>query len=164
MGTPNRVSVEARTLAAQLVNDVAYQMKLRRDFKLRKVHPTIEALIWSYHLGRPQQSIDIAARVDIEATARLVEERRAFSVLDVAELEQLAAESQAIVDRALALSASRVKPLTAQQVVVGDDLPEVSEKSLTKYTGSDNGGYVALAPDPEPSATSSTDSDNSTES
>jgi hypothetical protein len=149
MGTPNRVTVEARILVDQLVSDLKYQTKLRHDFRLRKVHPTIEALIWSYHLGRPQQRIDIAARIDIDATARLVEERRAFSVLDVSELEQLAMESQAMVDRALALAEARVKALTPQQVGDSPDLPEVSGESLTKEAGSDKSGYVVQEPEPE---------------
>jgi hypothetical protein len=105
-GTPNRISVEVKALVAQLMNDVAYQHQLRDDFRRRKVHPTVEALIWSYHLGRPTQPIDITASVDVNA--RLEEERRIFATLDLADLEQLAAKSQGLVDRALALSRARL--------------------------------------------------------
>ena len=105
-GTPNRNSVEVKALVSQLVNDVAYQHKLRADFRRRKVSPAIEVLIWEYHLGRPTQPIDVTASVDVNA--RLEEERRLFATLDVADLEQLAAESQALVDRALALSRARL--------------------------------------------------------
>ena len=105
-GTPNRISVEVKQLVSQLVNDVAYQHQLRRDFRRRKVHPTIEALIWSYHLGRPTQPIAVTASVHVDA--RLDEERRVFAMLDVSDLEQLAAESQALVDRALALGRARL--------------------------------------------------------
>jgi hypothetical protein len=61
------------------VNDVAYQHQLRADFRRRKVHPTIDALIWSYHLGRPTQPIAVTAAVDVNA--RLDEERRIFATL-----------------------------------------------------------------------------------
>ena len=76
-GTPNRRSVEVKALVSQLVNDVAYQHKLRDDFRRRKVAPAIEALIWQYHLGRPTQPIDVTASVDVNA--RLEEERRIFA-------------------------------------------------------------------------------------
>ena len=105
-GTPNRISVEVKQLVSQLVNDVGYQHQLRDDFRRRKVHPTIEALIWTYHLGRPRQTIDLTATVDVNA--RLEEEKRIFAMLDVADLEQLCAESQALVDRARALSRARL--------------------------------------------------------
>ena len=70
------------------------------------MHPTIEALIWSYHLVRPTQPIAVTASVNVDA--RLDEERRVFAMLDVSDLEQLAAESQALVDRALALGRARL--------------------------------------------------------
>jgi len=133
-GTPNRISVEARLLASQLVNDVAYQMRLRRDFQLRRVHPTIESLLWQYHLGKPRQPVDITATLD----TRRDDERRALLALDVRELEALAAESQALMDRALALG-RRSQP---QDVVVTDYLLEVSEETLGKSGGSDNTPYV----------------------
>ncbi len=70
------------------------------------MHPSIEGLIWSYHLGRPRQTIDLTATLDVNA--RLEEEKRIFATLDVADLEQLAAESQRLVDRATALSRARI--------------------------------------------------------
>jgi hypothetical protein len=108
-GTPNRISVEVKTLVAQLMTDVAYQHKLRDDFRRRKVHPTIEALIWTYHLGKPRQTIDVMASVDV--AARLEDERRIFAQLDIADLDQLAAESQALVDRAFAMVRANAAPM-----------------------------------------------------
>ena len=70
------------------------------------MHPSIEALIWTYHFGKPRQTIDLTATLDVNA--RLEEEKRVFAALDVADLEQLAAESQGLVDRALALSRARL--------------------------------------------------------
>ena len=69
-GTTNRRSVEVKALVSQLVNDVAYQHKLRADFRRRKVSPAIEALIWSYHLGKPTQTLDLTATVDVNARLR----------------------------------------------------------------------------------------------
>jgi hypothetical protein len=103
---PNRVSVELKQLVARLVNDVAYQHKLRDDFRRRKVPPAVEVLIWNYHLGKPPQTIEMNATVDM--SARIEEERRIFAALDLTDLEQLASESQRLVDRALQLSRARI--------------------------------------------------------
>ena len=98
-------SVEVKALVSQLVNDVDHQHQLRDDFRRRKVAPAIEALIWQYHLGRPTQPIDVTPSVDVNA--RLEEEQRIFATLDVADLEELCADSQRLVDRAPALSRAR---------------------------------------------------------
>lgn len=110
-GVPNKISVEARTLASQLVNDVIYQAKLRDDFRRRRVHPTIEALIWSYHLGKPTQSIAVSGSMAFDVQARLAEERRVFAALDIHDLEELAAESQALVDKAFAMVRANASPM-----------------------------------------------------
>ena len=110
-GVPNKISVEARTLASQLVNDVVYQTKLRDDFRRRKVHPTIEALIWSYHLGKPTQPIAMNGSMALDVRARLDEERRVFASLDIHDLEQIAAESQALVDKAFAMVRANTSPM-----------------------------------------------------
>ena len=109
-GVPNKISVEARTLASQLVNDVIYQTKLRDDFRRRRAHPTIEALIWTYHLGKPPQAIAVSGSMAFDVQARLDEERRVFANLDIHDLEQLARESQALVDRAFALARANASP------------------------------------------------------
>src|SRR5215467_8477591 len=75
-GTPNKISVEVKALVGQLVNDPAYQYRLRHDFRLRRVHPTIEAMIWTYHLGKPKQQIELQGNVGLEVSARLEAERR----------------------------------------------------------------------------------------
>jgi hypothetical protein len=105
-GVPNRITVEAKQLVAQLVNDVAYQHKLRDDFRRRKVPPAVEVLIWNYHLGKPPQTIEMNGT--LEMSARIEEERRIFAQLDITDLEQLARESQSLVDRALMLSRARI--------------------------------------------------------
>jgi hypothetical protein len=154
-GNPNRISVEVKTLVSELVNSATYQHKLRADFVRRKVHPTIESLIWAYYLGKPRQPVDVNATVDV--TARLEEEKRIFATLDIRELEELAAESQRLVDRALALSRARVGTLTPQDVVAGEDLPKDSAETLAKEAGSDKGYSVDLAQPAEDNAISPDD-------
>jgi hypothetical protein len=82
---------------------VICQTKLHDDFRRRRVHPTIEALIWTYHLGKPTQSIAMYGRMALDVRARLDEECQVFASLDIHDLEQLAAESQALVDKAFAM-------------------------------------------------------------
>jgi hypothetical protein len=140
LGTPNKVSVEARVLVGQLVTDAEYQRKLRRDFVLRKLHPTIESMVWAYHIGRPKESITLDATVDV--TGRLEHERAAFALLDVAELELLAAESQGLVDRAMTLAKARLGPAHPQDIVVEAERVEDPAESLGNTSGSDNTRYV----------------------
>ena len=84
-----------------------YQHRLRADFRQRKLHPTIEALIWAYHLGKPAQPMAMSDSLALDVHARVEEERRLFATLDLQDLEQLAAESQGLVDRAIALAKRR---------------------------------------------------------
>ena len=120
-GTPNRISIEVRELVAQLMNDAAYQFKLRADFRRRKLHPTIEALIWSYHLGKPKQIVDLTASVNVDA--RIEEERRAFAALDIRDMKALAEQSQQLVDRALGLSRARMAAVSVPQPAEIDSEP-----------------------------------------
>lgn len=152
-GTPNRVSVEARVLVGQLVQDGEYQARLRRDFALRKLHPTIEAMVWAYHVGKPRETVTVNATVDINA--RIEEERRVFAALEIHDLEQLAAESQALVDRAVALAKVRSGGAAPQDVVVPADLPKVSEETLGIMAGSDNGSSDNQTDQPDDTAVNS---------
>lgn len=127
-GTPNRVSVEVRALVSQLVTDPNYQHKLRQDFQRRRVHPTIEALVWNYHLGKPTQPVAVSGALGLDVDVRLDEEKRIFAQLDIHDLEQLAAESQALVNRALALTqASRASVPNAQERTEGTAEAESGE-------------------------------------
>ena len=100
-GTRNRRIVAAVALASELMNDVEYQYRFRRDFTRRRVHPSIETLIWHYVAGKPKESIQMTGSMGF--SERLEAERQLFSQLDVKQLEVLAAESQALVDRAMAM-------------------------------------------------------------
>jgi len=139
-GTPNPISIEARQLAHELVNDAHYQARLRRDFEARKLHPTIESLVWAYAIGKPRQDITLDATVNVNA--RLENERRAFALLDLPELEALAAESQAMVDKAMALANARVNATTPQHLAIEGEVLESGEKIIGKGAGSDNPSSV----------------------
>ena len=141
-GTPNRITVEARTLVSELVTNPNYQHKLRVDFARRKVHPTIESLIWTYHLGKPTQPIAVAGALALDVTTRLDEERAVFAQLDIHDLEQLAAESQALVDKALRLAkVASNRALSPPEVVVEG---ESVENCSANQTESDNVDSVNL--------------------
>ena len=58
-GTRNRRTVAAFALASELMHDVGYQYRFRRDFTRRRVHPSIETLIWHYVAGKPKESIQM---------------------------------------------------------------------------------------------------------
>lgn len=142
-GVPNRVTVEARLLASQLVNDVNYQHRLRADFKKRRVHPTIESLIWQYHLGKPSQPIAVSGAISLVGE-QLDADRRAFAALELADLEVLAAESQALVDRAVAMAklraaAAGITPLSPPEIAESE---RKYQEMLGITSESDNGRYV----------------------
>ena len=72
------------------MNDVEYQYRFRRDFTRRRVHPSIETLIWHYVAGKPKESIQMTG--SLEFSERLEAERELFSKLSIEQLEELAAE------------------------------------------------------------------------
>ena len=99
-GTPNRRTVEARQLCSDLVHDVRYQARLLHDFIRRRVHPSVEQMLWHYAIGRPEQRIEL--RGGLTVNQRLIAEREFIRAnLDLEALEALAAESQALIDRAV---------------------------------------------------------------
>jgi hypothetical protein len=108
-----------RELMSSLCDDVDYQYRLRADFRRRRVHPTIEALVWGHVVGKPVDRVQLAA--DVTMTQKLKEERELFSQLSVEQLEELAAQSQALVDKALAMVRANALPpsAAADDVVTG---------------------------------------------
>lgn len=152
-GTPNRVSVELKVLVNELVNSPKYQAKLRLDFERRRVHPMIEALIWNHSLGKPKETVQLTA--DVQVSARIEEERQLFAALDVADMEALAADSQRLVDRAKALSRARRGLPAPQDVVVEVEPASEPSNSLGKTAESDKRYYVNF-PQPVESTQDST--------
>jgi hypothetical protein len=56
-GTPNKVTVEARQAASEMVNDPFYRRRLLRDLRQRKVAPAVEAMLWYYAHGKPKEIV-----------------------------------------------------------------------------------------------------------
>jgi hypothetical protein len=147
-GTPNKISVELKTLVNELVHDVAYQHQLRQDFRKRRVHPAIETLIWNHSIGKPAETIALTAAVSVNG--RIEDERRAFALLDVAHMEELAAESQRLVDRAMTLAQLRTGRPQPPDIVV-EALPDKGHaETLGKRAESDNGSSVNWSVYPKP--------------
>lgn len=57
-GTPNKITVEVRAAANELVDNPKYRAKLQRDLVRRKVHPTIEQMLWHYGKGKPVERVE----------------------------------------------------------------------------------------------------------
>ena len=101
---------------AALAGDVGYQQKLRKDFIKRRVHPTTEALVWAYAIGRPKDQIEVSAKVSMDE--RLAVERALFAELSVEDLAQLAEQSEALIATAREM-AQRHRALTAAATLPG---------------------------------------------
>jgi hypothetical protein len=83
-GTPNRRTIEARLRCSNLVQDIDYQTRLRRDFVRRRVHPSIESMVWAYHLGKPKEQVEMTGKFTMNQ--RLEAERQLIrSTLDPSE-------------------------------------------------------------------------------
>ena len=137
-GTRNRRTVAASALASELLNDIGYQHRLRRDFARRRVNPSIETLIWHYVVGKPQESIQVTGNMGF--SERLEAERELFGKLSLEQLEELAAESQALVDKAMAMARANASPLligvsaspaAAVDVVAGEPTEQSSAPTVT---------------------------------
>ena len=90
-GTLNRRAVQMRELMTSLCGDVDYQYRLRADFRRRRVHPTIEAIVWGHVVGKPTERVQVSA--DVAMTQTLEKERDLFSRLSLPQMEELAAAS-----------------------------------------------------------------------
>src|SRR4051812_3095272 len=77
----NRKTIELRSLMTSLCGDVDYQHRLRADFRRRRVHPTIEALVWAHTIGKP--AVPVLLSADIAMTQNLEKEGELFSRLSL---------------------------------------------------------------------------------
>src|SRR4029079_1596242 len=143
-GTPNRRTIEARLLCSNLVQDIYYQTRLRKDFVRRGVHSSIESMVWAYHLGKPKEQVEMTGKFTMNQ--RLESERQLIrSTLDPAELEMLAVQSQKLLDDALARARAKhvtgtvidaiaaPSPHSADSADAG--LPEAPTESITDARG-----------------------------
>jgi hypothetical protein len=101
-GSLNRRTVELRALMTALAGDVDYQYRLRQDFRRRRVHPSIEALVWAHTIGKPPERVQLSA--DLTMNQKLAEECAVFARLDVSQMEELVAASQALIDRMMEMA------------------------------------------------------------
>ena len=62
-----------RELMSSLCGDVDYQYRLRADFRRRRVHPTIEALVWAHVAWKPRERVQLSA--DVAMNPKLEQER-----------------------------------------------------------------------------------------
>src|SRR5262249_37082663 len=99
--------------------DVDYQERLSRAFRRRRLHPSTELRVWEYAIGRPQERIEMTTKLSMDA--RLAAERELFLKLDIEQLEELAGQSQALIDKALAMVEAQRAPNRATLPGVGAD-------------------------------------------
>jgi hypothetical protein len=121
-------------LMEAIAGDIDYQRKLRSDFGKRRLHPSTEIRIWEYAIGKPKEQIEMSASVTMNQ--RLAAERDMLRQLDLKQLEALAAESQAMIDRAFA--AALAKPGSADRIDVPAALT-VGPREIECATSDENG-------------------------
>ena len=133
-GTPNRKTVELRALMGVLAGDVDYQHRLREDFRRRRVHPTVETLVWSHVIGRPTEKVQLSA--DVTMNQKLDEERELFARLSIEEMAEIAAESDALVAK-VRMMAQRHVPLAGATLpgTATDNRENTSGESVENTTG-----------------------------
>jgi hypothetical protein len=117
----------------ELAGDVEYQQRFRRAFVKRRLHPSTELRVWEYVTGRPKEQIEMSAKLSMDA--RLEAERQLFATLTIEQMEELAAESQALVDKMTAMAqanaAMRDPPTSPRGLLTGEttDVPPRGEPS-----------------------------------
>lgn len=58
-GIPNKVTVEAREAAAQMVDDPAYREALKARLIEGRCPPAVETMLWYYAKGKPKETLAI---------------------------------------------------------------------------------------------------------
>ena len=136
-GTENRKTVELRMLMGAMAGDIDYQRKLSQDFRKRRLHPSTEIRIWEYAVGRPKEQLELSANVTMNE--RMEAERKLLQRLDLRELEQLAAESQALLDRAVAVAQERLG--------IRASITVVAPQPIARAIGTESGTATAESSD-----------------
>jgi hypothetical protein len=116
-----------------LAGDVEYQHRLREDFRRRRVHPAVETLVWSHVIGKPTERVQLSA--DVTMNQKLEEERELFARLSIEEMEEVAAESEALVAKVRMMAQRHVPP-------AGATLPGTSmdNREITTGESAENSG------------------------
>lgn len=58
-GSMNQSTRMARDFARGLIESASYRKKLAADFRARKVHPSVEVLMWHYAAGKPKEVVEV---------------------------------------------------------------------------------------------------------
>lgn len=95
-GTPNKVTVEAKAAAEALVDDPVYRAKLAEDFQARRVHPTIESMIWHYAKGKPKESVELSGGIKVTDDEATREQVRQLDTPVLRKLRELARQREAV--------------------------------------------------------------------
>ncbi len=76
-GIPNKITIEVRACAAELVDDPIYRRNLAKRLRSGKLAPLIEQMLWHYARGKPVERIEVVTsdtpRSPAEIDARLAE-------------------------------------------------------------------------------------------
>jgi hypothetical protein len=93
-------------------------------------------LVWAHTIGKPAERVQLSANVTM--SQKLEEERELFSRLSIEEMEEVAAESEALIAKVRMMAQRHVPP-------AGATLPSASMGSLESTTGepAQNGGTDA---------------------
>jgi hypothetical protein len=81
-GTPNKATVEARVFCGGIIDDPAYQSKLRRRAIAGTLSPAIEALLWHYAKGKPKDYVELSTDAALIARLDRGRERNAKGLAD----------------------------------------------------------------------------------
>lgn len=76
-GVPTKATVEVRALCQRIVNDPAYQAALKKRLESGDIAPQIEALVWFYAYGKPQEALP--PPVEVQAEAQQAEHADSYS-------------------------------------------------------------------------------------
>lgn len=64
-GTPNKATAEIKDVARSLLEDPAYQAKLKQRLRDGKA-PQIEALMYHYAYGKPKERFEVSKEMTLE--------------------------------------------------------------------------------------------------
>lgn len=57
-GARNRVTLEVRSAARELLDDAAYRASLTRRLVQGKLAPAMESMLWHYAYGKPRELVE----------------------------------------------------------------------------------------------------------
>jgi hypothetical protein len=58
-GTPNKITIEAKELARELVENPAYRSRLKARLLKGKLAPAMETMLWHYAYGKPKETHEV---------------------------------------------------------------------------------------------------------